>query len=94
MTKAKQTPTKGPTLHMQKKGKDGKPLPNVKAESARGLYLARFAEFDGKPLAELEASCAANPPSMPKSGKLAGKQEPFSGWLRHWVSSGFVIVKD
>ena len=53
--------------------------------SARAAYHARMAEFVGKPLAAFVASCAANPPSTPAKGKLAGKQEPVSGWVS-WLT--------
>ena len=60
--------------------------------SARGQYWSRFGTFDGKPLADLEASINKDPPSQPKHGKLAGKTEPFSGWLSYFKAQGLVEV--
>ncbi len=60
--------------------------------SARALYWARIAKFNGKPLTELQASVQANPPSQPTKGKLTGKTEPLAGWVNFFVRSGFVQV--
>lgn len=73
-------------LAVDGKTKEGKPVRQPGADNARGLYAARAAEFVGKPVAELEASCKANPPSTPDTGKYENKQEPFGGWLRYLTS--------
>ena len=63
---------------------------NFRANSARAVYYARFAAFDGKALADLEKDVAAAPPSVPSKGKLAGKQEPFAGWVAWFHRHGYV----
>lgn len=60
-----------------------------RATSARAQYHARMGQFVGKPLAAFVASCAANPPSTPAKGKLAGKQEPVSGWVSWLTRNGY-----
>jgi hypothetical protein len=67
------------------------PKYTAKHGGARGAYQARLVEFDGKPLADFEASCAANPPSVPGKGKLVGTQEPFSGWKAWFVKTGMAM---
>ena len=48
---------------------------------ARAAYQAAMAGFIGKPVSAFVAHATANPPSMPKTGKLAGKAEPVAGWV-------------
>lgn len=64
-----------------------------RSESARDLYWQRIKKFNGKPLASLEKSVAESPPSMPKKGKLAGKQEPLSGWLSYFKNQGLISIE-
>lgn len=61
-----------------------------RANSARGLYWDRFQKFNGKSLAELEADIAKDPPSKPKKGNLAGKVEPFGGWVSFFKQQGLI----
>lgn len=63
-----------------------------RATSARALYHARMGDFVGKPLADFVASCAANPPSVPSKGKLAGTAEPVKGWVSWLTRNGFYTV--
>jgi len=60
--------------------------------SARALYHARMAAHVGQPLTAFVASCAANPPSMPTKGKLAGKPEPITGWVSWLTRNGYFTV--
>ena len=60
--------------------------------SARALYWARIAAFDGKPLTQLSANVVANPPSQPTKGKLTGKTEPLAGWVNFFVRGGYLQV--
>jgi hypothetical protein len=71
----------------------GQPLKPYRTNSARALYWAAFNAHNGKPIATLAAHIAANPPSMPKVGKLANKAEPFSGWLSFFVTQGLITTK-
>ena len=61
-------------------------------DSARDLYWERVQKFNGKQLSELEANVAKTPPSMPKRGKLQGKQEPLSGWMSWFKQQGLISV--
>ncbi len=79
-------PNKGPTIGQGPAKFAGR------ANSARQLYHARMAEFVGKPLAEFVASVAAKPPSTPAKGKLAGKQEPVSGWVSWLTRNGYYTL--
>lgn len=71
-------------------------VPNAKAVfrvgSARELYWQAVKAHDGKSLAELATHVAANPPSQPKKGKLAGQTEPLSGWVRWFTRHGFITL--
>ena len=60
--------------------------------SARDLYWQRFQEFNNKTIQELEISIAETPPSQPKSGKLAGKTEPISGWISFFKKEGLLKI--
>jgi len=50
---------------------------------ARAAWQGAMSGFVGKPVSAFAAHVAAkgNCPSMPKSGKLAGKPEPVAGWV-------------
>ena len=61
-----------------------------RATSARGKYWQRFCAYDGKPVAELEKSCSDDPPSKPKKGTYAEKQEPFGGWMSFFRQQGLI----
>jgi len=63
-----------------------------RASSARGQYLARLQAHNGKPLAAFIASVAANPPSTPTKGKLAGKPEPVQGWVSWFTRQGVLTL--
>jgi len=64
-----------------------------KLRGARDAWYQRLLKYDGKPLAEYEADCRANPPSMPTKGALAGKGEPPSGWVSWFKRNGFLTVE-
>lgn len=65
---------------------------NFRPNSARALYYTRICKYNGKSVGAYAKSCAANPPSVPKKGKLAGKQEPISGWVSWFVRNGFITL--
>lgn len=74
------------------------PLPNSyklpKAGTARAAWLAALqaAAAQGQTAAQFTAACLANPPSTPKTGKLANVCEPPSGWLRHFKGAGVLVA--
>lgn len=82
----------GPKVVCTKVNAEGKPHKDY--GGARGAYVTRLREFNGKPLAELKASCEANPPSTPDKGKYEGKAEPFSGWLSFYKTEGLIKIAD
>lgn len=84
---AKQEPAKPTIVKIVKQ-----PEKAYRANSARGLYWERFQQFNGKPLGDLEESCQKDPPSQPKKGSLAGKTEPFGGWLSFFKQQGLVTT--
>jgi hypothetical protein len=74
------------------------PLPNSyklpKAGTARAAWLAALqaSVAQGHTAAQFTAACLANPPSTPKTGKLANTCEPPSGWLRHFKGAGVLVA--
>lgn len=60
--------------------------------SARALYWAAVQQYAGQPYASLQAGIAAAVPSTPKRGKLAGQQEPLTGWVAWFKAQGLLIV--
>jgi len=60
--------------------------------SARALYWAAVQAHNGQPVTALAASIAANPPSQPKRGKLAGQTEPLTGWLAWFKAQGVLAI--
>lgn len=74
------------------------PLPNSyklpKAGTARASWLAALqaAAANGQTAAQFTAACLANPPSTPKTGKLANMCEPPAGWLRHFKGAGVLVA--
>ena len=87
--KPKPKPAKVPTLKIIRQ-----PKKSYREGSARALYWERFQQYDGKPLADLEKSCGAKPPSVPTKvgGRLTGKQEPFGGWLSFFKQQELVEI--
>jgi|TARA_Y100000590_G_scaffold207754_1_gene235297 pyruvate kinase len=69
-----------------------KPKKAFLKNSARDLYWQRFQEFDGKTMLELEMSITESVPSQPKTGKLAGKTEPLSGWVNFFKKEGLIKI--
>lgn len=65
-----------------------------RGSSARGQYWDRFQKYSGKSLAELEESCQKEPPSTPKKGNLAGKVEPFGGWVSFFKQQGLISLSE
>jgi hypothetical protein len=55
----------------------GGPKKAYQGDSARDCYWQRFKQFNGKPLADLEASCQEKCPKVTKQGIA----EAFGGWL-------------
>jgi len=68
-------------------------VPKFRQGSARDLYYRVFAAHAGKTLAEAEAAIAAQVPSTPKKGKLAGQPEPVAGWTRWFVRNGYISLR-
>lgn len=66
--------------------------PKKQFGGARGAYWAVFKAHNGKTLAQLAAHVAANPPSVPSRGKLAGKPEPLSGWVGFFKRQGLITL--
>ena len=67
-------------------------VPNFRQGSARAAYYAVFAAHAGQPVSVVAAAIAASPPSQPKRGKLAGKTEPFAGWVQWFVRHGYITL--
>lgn len=65
---------------------------NFRAGTARAAYYAAFAAHAGQPLSALAAHIAANPPSQPRKGKLAGQTEPLAGWVAWFVRHGYITL--
>lgn len=61
----------------------------VALRGARQAWYNVLVQYNGKPVAEFLAACAANPPSLPKSG-VAEKPQ---GWLGWFVRSGIATVQ-
>lgn len=61
---------------------------NVPLRGARQAWYTVLLQYNGKPASAFIAHVTANPPSLPAKGKLAGKPEPASGWLRWFVRQG------
>lgn len=59
---------------------------------ARAAWLEALQAYDGKPLEEFTKHVQENPPSTPKTGKLAGKCEPPMGWVRFFVRQDLVEI--
>ena len=68
------------------------PAKAFRTGSARDLYWLAVQAHNGKPVAELVASVKAAPPSVPGRGKLAGQQEPLSGWLSWFAKQGLITI--
>lgn len=56
----------------------------VNLRGARAAWYAVLLQYNGQPVATWLQHCAANPPSLPKSGVA----EKPSGWLAYFVRSG------
>ena len=67
-----------------------KAKPNFRQGTARALYYAVFAAHNGKPLSQCVKALQANPPSVPKRGKLKGKAEPVQGWVSYFIRGGYI----
>ena len=68
------------------------PAKAFRTGSARDLYWLAVQAHNGKPVAELAASVKAAAPSVPGRGKLAGQQEPLSGWLSWFAKQGLITI--
>lgn len=67
-----------------------KVTPTYRANTARAAYYDAITKFNGKSLDSFVKAMAANPPSYPKRGKLAGKQEPVQGWVGFFQREGVI----
>ena len=65
---------------------------NFRTGSARDLYYQVLAAHDGKTVDSFIKTVAANPPSVPGRGKLAGKPEPVQGWLAFFVREAYCEI--
>ncbi len=57
--------------------------------TARDAWHKRLLEFDGKPLADFEASCTASEPSTPKKSTT---YNAVAGWLGFYKREGVCKV--
>jgi len=76
-----------PTIKINQKVKG-----NFRQGSARAQYYAMVVKYNGKTVKQLATACKAKPPSVPKVGKLKGKQEPLNGWLSYFVRNGYISI--
>ena len=60
--------------------------------SARGEYWERLKQFDGKPLKDFISSVEKNIPSIPHSGKYAGRAEPINDWISFFKNQKLLAV--
>lgn len=60
----------------------------VALRGARAQWYAVLLQYNGKPVAEFLAACAATPPSLPKSGVA----EKPSGWLGWFTRTGVASI--
>lgn len=63
--------------------------PGVALRGARAAWYATLLAYNGKPVAEFLAHCAANPPSVPKSGVVEKPQ----GWLGWFTRNAIATVQ-
>ncbi len=63
-----------------------------RGNSARACWWERVVKFNGKPLADFEASIAKEAPSQPQKGKLAGKTEKPSGWISFFEGEELIQI--
>jgi hypothetical protein len=81
-----------PAAKVQTLGLVAGAVPNFRQGSARQAYYNAMHAMAGQPVAAVAAAIAANPPSQPRKGKLAGQTEPFAGWLGWFVRNGYFTV--
>jgi hypothetical protein len=62
--------------------------PGLTYRGARAAWYAVLLAHNGKPATAYLETCAATPPSLPKSGKA----EPPQGWLAYWVRTGVATL--
>lgn len=67
---------------------------NFRPNSARDAYYKRLKQFNGKSVEAFAKSCAEQPPSTPKRGKLKGKPEPLAGWISWFVRQGYLEISE
>ncbi len=63
---------------------------NFRADSARALYFEVLQKYNNKTVAAYVKEVEANPPKLPKSGKV----EKGSGWISYFVGSGHMTISD
>lgn len=63
---------------------------DAKFRGARDKWYARLLEHDGKPVDDYVASCKANPPDLPKSGRA----ENPTGWVSYFTRNGIMETKN
>ena len=67
------------------------PVKPYRANTARALYwqaLKGLLHGGPVPCNTIAVQWLANPPSTPKTGKLAGQPEPAAGWFAYFVRQG------
>lgn len=65
---------------------------NFRTGTARDLYYQAICSHNGKTVETFAKAVAENPPSLPTKGKLAGKPEPVSGWVKFFVREGYISL--
>ncbi len=69
-----------------------KSLNKVNYRGARAAWATHLVAHNGKTVAAFAVSALANPPSVPKNGKLAGQCEPPAGWLAFFKAQGHCTI--
>ena len=61
---------------------------NFRPNTARAEYYAAILNYNGQSVATYSAAMLANPPKLPKSGKV---EQP-SGWVSFFVRKGYITL--
>jgi len=61
---------------------------NFRPNTARALYYSALLSYNGKSAASYHKAMLANPPKLPKSGKV----ENPTGWLSWFVRNGYITI--
>ena len=60
--------------------------------TARAAWWEFIQQYDGRQVASFVDDAQRQPPSTPKSGKLAGQAEPPMSWIRFFINEGRVKI--